>query len=151
MWQILPDLFLGDRGTARDLARLRERGITHIVNCSKELDCHFEGEFVYLWLALEDPDPRFVDEIPRFLAFIDEGRREGRVLVHCTGGISRSPAVLLAYLCHLRGSLDKAVDELSLAVDTGIDEDFLTQLAATQGLELSRAEIKTMQRRLMRR
>ena len=37
VWQILPDLFLGDRGDASDRERLRTNEITHIVNCSREL------------------------------------------------------------------------------------------------------------------
>jgi hypothetical protein len=151
VWQILPDLFLGDRGTARDLVRLRQRGITHIINCSKELPCHFPDDFEYLWLALEDPDPRFVVEIPQFCAFIDAARRSGKVLVHCTGGVSRSPAVILAYLCHLRSDFDLAVTELSAAVDTGIDADFLMQLVGTLGRTLASAEVKPLQDRLMRR
>src|SRR5262245_6838806 len=108
VWEILPDLFLGDSGDACDRDRLRKRGITHIVNLSKELPCSFEAEFRYLWVRLEDPDPRFADKVPEFCAFIDEGRRHGKVMVHCTGGVSRSPAVLLAYLCYLEGSLEKA-------------------------------------------
>ena len=42
MWEILPNLYLGDRADAQNLARLRERGVTHIVNCSRELPCPFE-------------------------------------------------------------------------------------------------------------
>jgi protein-tyrosine phosphatase len=151
MWQILPDLFLGDRGTARDLPRLRERGITHVVNCSKELSCYFPDEFEYLWLRLGDPDPRFSAEITRFCNFIDAGRATGKVLVHCTGGVSRSPAVLLAYLIHLCGDLEEAVADLSRAVDTGIDLEFLQQIAHWRGLSLSPAEIQAMQWKLLRR
>jgi hypothetical protein len=129
MWQILPDLFLGDRGDALDRLRLRQHGITHIVNCSRELPCHFEDEFTYLWLALDDPDPTFAVRIPCFRAFIDEGRKHGKVMVHCTGAVSRSPAVILAYLTGIDGSLQRAAERLSRAVPTGIDEDFLYQLA----------------------
>jgi hypothetical protein len=129
VWEILPDLFLGDRGDVRERERLRKRGITHIVNRSKELPCHFEGEFAYLWLKMEDPDPAFAIKLPEFCAFIDAGRRQGKVMVHCTGGVSRSPAVILAYLCHLEGSLEQAVGRLSRAVQTGIDESFLYQQA----------------------
>jgi hypothetical protein len=76
LWEILPDLFLGDRGDASDRDRLRKRGVTHIVNCSKELSCHFEGEFQYLWLRMEDPDPAFADKVETFCAFIDAGRKK---------------------------------------------------------------------------
>ena len=151
MWEVLPDLFLGDRGDAADRDRLRRRGITHIVNCSKELPCYFEADFRYLWLRLEDPDPRFSAKMPEFCAFIDEGRRAGRVMVHCTGGVSRSPAVILAYLCSLEGSLGRATERLSRAVQTGIDDDFLHQLAQGRGEVLSREEVKTLQQKLLGR
>ena len=110
MWEILPDLFLGDRGDACDRERLRRRGITHIVTCSKELPCHFPADFEYLWLRMDDPDPSFEAKIPTFCAFIDAGRDRGQGLVHCTGGVSRSPAVILAYPCKLEGTLEKAVE-----------------------------------------
>lgn len=151
MWEILPGLFLGDRGDARDRGRLRSHGITHIVNCSKELPCHFEAEFDYLSLRMEDPDPAFADKIAAFREFMDEGRQRGKVMVHCTGGVSRSPAVILAYLCHLDGCLERAVGRLSRAVPTGIDEDFFYPLARFHGGELNRAEIQALQQRLLGR
>jgi hypothetical protein len=151
VWEILPDLFLGDRGDAGDRDRLRKRGITHIVNCSKELPCHFEAELEYLWLRMDDPDPAFADKIAAFCEFMDAGREQGRVMVHCTGGVSRSPAVILAYLCHLDGSLGKAVARLSRAVQTGIDEDFFYPLARFHSGKLSRTEIKALQHRLLGR
>jgi protein-tyrosine phosphatase len=149
VWKILPDLFLGDRGDAADRERLRKRGITHIVNCSKELPCHFEGEFIYLWLKMEDPDPAFAGKIREFCEFIDAGRGHGKVMVHCTGGVSRSPAVILAYLCQLNGSLEQAAERLSRAVQTGIDESFLYQLARSYRVELTAAEVKALQQKLL--
>ncbi|HTU90540.1 MAG TPA: dual specificity protein phosphatase family protein [Gemmataceae bacterium] len=151
MWEILSDLFLGDRGDASDRERLRKRGITHIVNCSKELPCRFEGEFEYLWLRMEDPDPAFAEKIPVFCRFIDGGRRQGKVMVHCTGGVSRSPAVILAYLCHLDGNLEAAAARLSRAVPTGIDKDFFYPLARFHGGRLMATDIKALQQKLLGR
>jgi hypothetical protein len=151
VWEVLPDLFLGDRGDACDRDRLRRRGITHIVNCSKELPCPFEGELKYLWLRMDDPDPGFGEKMPAFCEFIDAGREQGKVMVHCTGGVSRSPAVILAYLCHLTGSLEQATDRLSRAVQTGIDEDFFYPLVRFHDGELSAAKIKALQQKLLGR
>jgi protein-tyrosine phosphatase len=151
VWEILPDLFLGDRSDAFDRKHLLARGISHVVNCSRELPCHFEGEFCYLWLRLEDPDPHFAGKIPELCGFIDEGRRVGKVMVHCTGGVSRSPAVILAYLCHLEGSLERAAEILRKAVPTGIDDAFLHQMAQVQGTPLSKAELKVLQNKLLGR
>jgi len=147
VWPILPDLFLGDRVDATDRERLRQRGVTHVVNCSRELPCHFEGDFAYLWLRMDDPDPAFGDKIAASRDFIDAGRRQGKVLVHCTGGVSRSPAVILAYLCHL----DAAVTRLSRAVQTGIDADFFPPLARFHDGPLTAAGIQALQQRLLGR
>jgi protein-tyrosine phosphatase len=152
MWEILPDLFLGDEGDASDRERLRQRGITHIVNCSRELPCHFDDEFVYLWLRMDDPDPDFGEKIPTICKFLDNACSCGcGVMVHCTGAVSRSPAVILAYLCHLEGSLEKAVDRLSRAVPTGIDEIFFYPLARYHGGELTATDIKAFQQKLLGR
>jgi hypothetical protein len=151
VWEILPDLFLGDRCDAGERAGLVEQRITHIVNCSKELPCHFESEFTYLWLRMDDPDPGFGAMIGQFCDFIDTGRASGRVMVHCTGGVSRSPAVILAYLCHLEGDLEKAVRLLSKAVQTGIDEDFLFQLGQFRGDPFTPEAVKALQNRLLGR
>jgi hypothetical protein len=149
VWNIVPGLYLGDRTDASDRERLRKHGITHIVNCSKELPCHFPREFAYLWLKMDDPDPQFGAMIPRFCQFIAEGRQRGKVMIHCTGAVSRSPAVVLAYLCEVEGGLEQAVIRLSSVVATGIDEDFLYQLAQSHGITMTPASMKALQQQLM--
>lgn len=148
MKSILPNLFLGDRWDASDSAVLREHGITHIVNCSKELPCRFESEFAYLWLPMEDPDPTFGEKIAESCRFIDEGRAAGKVLVHCTAGVSRSAAIILAYLCQIDGSMQLAADRLRKAAHVGIHEDLILQLVEFRDEELTAAQVKTLQRSL---
>src|SRR5262245_12638600 len=98
---------------------------------------------------MEDPDPAYEAKIPQFCSFIDAGRQLGKVMVHCTGAVSRSPAVILAYLCHLDGSLERTVERLRKTVPTGIDESFLYQLAHAHGLELTATEVKALQQKLL--
>src|SRR3954452_7994567 len=108
MVEILPGLFLGDRESARNKDLLIEKGVTHIVNCTEELPCYFEGEFVYKVLRLRDPDPTFHTRLNDVCAFIDVARRIGGALVHCFAAVSRSPAIVLTYLCHKGDSLEGA-------------------------------------------
>ena len=144
MWQVLPHLYLGDREDSRDRPGLARHGVTHVVNCAAELPCCFPAELHYLALGLRDPDPQFTARTRPAMAFIDEGRAAGGVLVHCTAGVSRSAAVMLAYLCHLGRPLHAACAELSRAVLTGVDESFLSQIAAAGGVELSRGQLKAL-------
>lgn len=136
MIRIVEGLYLGNREAARDLRRLREAGITHVVNCSTELPNYHEGCFEYLALDLTDPDPTMHAQIGPACAFIDAARRRrGRVLVHCFAGVSRSPSVVLAYLCHLGDTLEEAADRLGAVVWTDPDLLFLRQVAEHFGEE----------------
>jgi len=135
MIEIIDGLFLGNRDAARDLPRLRQVGVTHVVNCTDELPCFHSEELVYLQLWLRDPDPAFADRLEQVCTFIDEARREGKVLVHCFASISRGPATVLAYLCHTGLSVEEAARHLGGLVWTYPDYLFLEQLCRHRGLD----------------
>jgi protein-tyrosine phosphatase len=130
MIRIVDGLYLGNREAARDLTRLRQLRITHVVNCTEELPNYHEGHFTYLGLGLRDPDPNLHRHLARACSFIDEARQaDGRVLVHCFAAVSRSPSIVLSYLCHLGTSLERAAEQLADAVWTDPDLIFLEQIA----------------------
>ncbi|MBI1927070.1 dual specificity protein phosphatase family protein [Candidatus Poribacteria bacterium] len=137
MWLVWDSLFLGGRNDAASLKLLKQRGITHIVNCACELPCYFPDDFEYLALRLDDPDAAFVEYIEPACQFIDLGRQQGNVLVHCTAAVSRGPSVVLAYLCHLGYSLETARELLDQRVPTNPDLLFLEQLRAYYSKSLS--------------
>ena len=125
--EIVPGLHITNFFGARNRAKLRAAGITHVVNCGAELDCCFAAEeagLCYLHLPLADnPGQQLqphADGACDFIAAALDGNAGGgggggRVLVHCAGGGSRSAAVLLAYLV-LRASPGLGLDEaLALA------------------------------------
>jgi hypothetical protein len=70
------------------------------------------------------------------------------VLDHCTVATSRSPAVLLAYLSRLEGSLQRAAERLSRVVATGINEAFFSQFARHLGNEMTPVEVEALQQLL---
>src|SRR4051794_3834100 len=134
MNRIIEGLFLGNREDARDLARIEMAGIAHVVNCAIELPNYHEGALTYLALRLHDPDPAFRDRIAPTCALIDAVRAKGEgVLVHCFAAISRSPSMVLAYLCHLGSSLEQAARKLGAITWTDPDLLFLKQLAEYRG------------------
>ncbi len=68
-----------------------------IVNLS-EIDTG-TGPGSYLWLPIKDGDvTAFSKVLDSAIKFIEDNLHK-KVLVHCNAGVSRSPSVVLAYLC----------------------------------------------------
>lgn len=101
--EVVENVFLGSIGAAMSKKRLQNAGITHILTIANKISPFFPEEFVYRVVAVVDTAETNIAELfPECLAFIEEGRRQGKVLVHCFAGRSRSVTVLTAYLmkCH---------------------------------------------------
>eukprot|EP00943_MAST-04B_sp_MAST-4B-sp1_P007998 g7998.t1 len=123
--QILPYLYLGSKISASNLELLQEVGITHIINCAKEIPNYFEDydmdipspneeealnyksklykRFIkYLSLKQDDRmDQLMHKQFPIVIDFIDNAREENvnnKIFVHCQAGISRSATNVIAYL-----------------------------------------------------
>lgn len=97
-------LFLGSMGAAQDDSRLRELGISHVVNCADNVECMFPEHFNYLHCEIEDggDDDSIVDHFKSATEFVESARTGGgAVLVHCFMGINRSATVALAVLMNL--------------------------------------------------
>jgi hypothetical protein len=151
MIEIVERLYLGNRESARDLRRLRAAGITHVVNCTCELPNYHEGELIYLTLGLLDPDVNFRTRLPGVCTFIDDARKEGRVLVHCFAAHSRAPSVVLAYLCHLGDTLEQAARRLGAIAWCDPDLLHLRQIAEHRGEELPEGGLERLSRLLQGR
>jgi dual specificity phosphatase 12 len=136
MWEIARGLYLGDRKDAHDRELLVGLGITHIVNCAAEIPCWHRQDFRYLRLKLTDPDPEFHESIEKFCKFIHRGRKQGNVLVHCAAGVSRSPSVILAYLCSRGKDLDSALDRLQRRVGEAGNSFILPDASFLEQIEI---------------
>ena len=99
--ELAPGLFVGSDIVARDLSKLRQHGITHIINCAANV-CrnYFPSDFTYLHYFLKDTRTESIECIfYNTLAFIQGALSAGgKVLVHCMQGVSRSVTVCLAYV-----------------------------------------------------
>ncbi|CAF4030399.1 unnamed protein product [Adineta steineri] len=98
-----PYLFLGNCISAHDVHRLSRLGIHYILNVAKrdvELCPYYSKDMRVLTIDLRDDDrENIICIFDQAFAFIDEARRaNSRVLVHCSHGQSRSPAIVIAYL-----------------------------------------------------
>lgn len=85
----------------QDKDTLESVAVTHILNLAgRESDNAFEDDYNYksiIGLA-DSPQAELKKHFDECFDFIDEGRHYGNCLVHCYGGVSRSTAMITAYL-----------------------------------------------------
>jgi hypothetical protein len=100
---ITDDLAVASLVAASDPQALSQHGIRAVVDASnREGNPRFPG-IRYHEVRIADPDERLTEFLPGVVAFIDEARRRGPVLLHCVAGISRSPVLAICYLHERHG------------------------------------------------
>ncbi|CAF3467002.1 unnamed protein product [Rotaria socialis] len=113
--QILPFLYLGSQEDVLSSKVMQDHRITHVINVSMTgqrapfLDENDDEHF----LRIPVNDCLNAQLLPYFdqaFTFIEKARlSNGRVFIHCLAGISRSPALAVAYIMrHLSLSVDDA-------------------------------------------
>ncbi|XP_057330069.1 serine/threonine/tyrosine-interacting protein-like [Microplitis mediator] len=107
MQEVAPGLYLGPYSSASrsQLQSLKEIGITHIICVRQDIESqfikpNFPDDFEYLVLNIADTvTENIIQHFRRVKEFINKGLNSGgRVLVHGNAGISRSAALVLAYI-----------------------------------------------------
>lgn len=136
MSRILPRLYVGNALDAANFQWLRRVGVTHIVNAAAaDVPSYFPGRFVYLNLPLADSPMQPIGwAINRSTPFIQRALSRPRnvVFVHCQMGVSRSVALVLAYLMETRRwSLRRALRFVQARrFIAGPNPGFMAQLSA---------------------
>ncbi|GAA50584.1 Dual specificity protein phosphatase 10 [Clonorchis sinensis] len=102
--EILPYLYIGNARDAQNNDLLSHLGITHIINVSVTVLPPFTDNQLYQYLILpvvDTDEQNLRPSIDRAVDFIYEAEKSnGVVLVHCVAGVSRSVAIVMAYLMH---------------------------------------------------
>jgi len=106
IWQsVVPDLiidrlYLGCRECSINKNWLRDHNITHILTIA-----HFKplynNLFKYKCIDIDDVDEAPIGKYFKEMnEFIEQGRKEGGVLIHCRAGVSRSASATIAYIMY---------------------------------------------------
>jgi len=115
--EILPGLLLGPFTVSKQLDNMISLGITHIVCIRDAKEAfsvypRFPDKFQYMVLDVEDNEEQnLIRLFPGAQSFIQQAiAAGGRVLVHCNGGISLSPAFAIMFVMqHFRLSWEDAL------------------------------------------
>lgn len=95
-------LYLGSDKVAQQYDKLKENGVTHVINCAADIsgDYHKDQGIKYLSFHLKDHIKENIESVfYEVIEFMNQAKSEGgRVYVHCVQGISRSSTMCLAYM-----------------------------------------------------
>jgi len=103
--EVVPGIFVGDVYAAHNVAELKRRNITHIINAVLGVLPAFPDEFKYLHLQLIDcASESVLVHFNETCKFIEEAIASGtKVLIHCMRGVSRSATIAAAFVMYQRG------------------------------------------------
>uniref|UniRef100_A0A2K5Q3E7 Dual specificity protein phosphatase 12 n=2 Tax=Cebus imitator TaxID=2715852 RepID=A0A2K5Q3E7_CEBIM len=142
MLEVQPGLYLGGAAAVAEPNHLREAGITAVLTVDSEEPSFQAGPGAEgLWHlfvpALDKPETDLLSHLDRCVAFIGQARAEGRgVLVHCHAGVSRSVAIVTAFLMKTdKLPFEKAYEKLQiLKREAKMNEGFEWQLKLYQAM-----------------
>ena len=97
--KITDKIYLGNEDTARDKSILNQLNISNILICAEGCEKFFPNEFKYKILYIDDAiDENILTWLKEAFEFIDSS--VNNIYIHCAMGISRSPAIVIAYLMY---------------------------------------------------
>ncbi|XP_042111962.1 dual specificity protein phosphatase 3 isoform X1 [Ovis aries] len=131
----------GVRSVAQDIPKLQKLGITHVLNAAEgrsfmhvNTNANFYKDSGITYLGIKANDTQEFNLSAYFekaADFIDQAlaQKNGRVLVHCREGYSRSPTLVIAYLM-MRQKMDvkSALSIVRQNREIGPNDGFLAQL-----------------------
>ena len=100
---IIDNIYISGYRSSIDYSFLITNKFTHIINCaggSKIFSPLYFKEFQYLKIDLRDDGSiNILDAVKKLISFLRNINNENsKILIHCSEGISRAPALVCAYL-----------------------------------------------------
>jgi len=113
MYKITPKLFIGGEKASTNYKYLKKNGITHVINCAKEVHVTHPPDVLSWNYNFSDspcfPIHRYFEETHNLLDGIIREDSNNKILIACQMGINRSMTILCEYLHH---STNKNIDEI---------------------------------------
>jgi len=93
-------ILISDLGSVYNPERMKEDGITHILTVVMGIDPAYPEDFRYKKIDIRDTkNENFKKYFDECFEFIENAvSKNGKVIVHCAYGISRSSTIVIAYL-----------------------------------------------------
>lgn len=110
--EITPEIYVGPQYGRRGKRKLEQAGITGGINLRIEFDDAEHGLALkhYCYLPTIDDDAPTMEHLHQGVAFMNEViAQNGRVYIHCAGGVGRAPTMAAAYFISQGMSLDEAL------------------------------------------
>ncbi|KAJ7022060.1 protein-tyrosine phosphatase-like protein [Mycena alexandri] len=117
---ILPSIYIGPCSAASSKPFLTASSITHVLSVGASPKENIDGVIYHRISITDSPSSSISKVCEEAYTFIDIALRfqneTGKILVHCSAGISRSPMIVAAYLIKRRGmSLREALGQIVVA------------------------------------
>ena len=111
--RLVGNLFISSYEAATNIDMLKSPSVTHVLSLDTVKPC-LDSTLEQLFICVSDqPTSDILSLLPAALQFLGDSLQGGGVLVHCRHGVSRSAAVVMAWMLKEEGgSVETVLDKL---------------------------------------